>query len=188
MRYLTVSRRAAIFSAANPHPLNIRVDQFSINFIDLDIDCPALIQLYDRDLEQVVQGNADYQARRVWRRSIPVDSQLAATLIQANDLFYNFDIDGTIECYFARYDQGCHYSALHWDCQPNEPHQRKLSFSLELNEGFKGGELITHRHESMITRPGRLMVFPSYLVHGVTEVTEGTRFVIFGFMSGPHWR
>jgi len=163
------------------------MDQFSINFIDLPIDCEQMIQIYDQDLELTVQGNQDWEARRVFRNAIPLDPKLYQTLLEANDRFYGFELDGTVEVYFARYEQGCHYNALHWDCQPNEPHQRKLSFSLELNEDFEGGELITH-NSAITTAPGRLIVFPSYLLHGVTSVTKGRRYAIYGFLSGPNWR
>jgi predicted 2-oxoglutarate/Fe(II)-dependent dioxygenase YbiX len=162
-------------------------DQFKLNFIDLPIDCAHIIAQLDHDLESVVQGDQAFESRRVWRKGIDIDDRLLNMLLQANADFYGFDLDGTIECNFARYEVGDHYQAQHMDCQTGYDNQRKVSFTLMLNDDYEGGEFGT-QYEQVTTRAGRLIVFPSYLLHSVNPITQGTRYVIYGFLSGPDWR
>jgi len=162
-------------------------DQFKLNFIDLPIDCALMIEQLNHDLELTVQADEAFESRRVWRKGIDMDDRLLNLILQANAEFYGFDLDGTWECSFARYDEGSHYQAQHMDCQSGGENQRKISFTLMLNTDYQGGDFGT-QYEQVVKHPGRLLVFPSYLLHSVTPVTKGTRYVIYGFLSGPHWR
>jgi predicted 2-oxoglutarate/Fe(II)-dependent dioxygenase YbiX len=162
-------------------------DQFKLNFIDLDLDCAQIIQDLDQDLELALQADDAYESRRVHRKHIDINDGLLNLLLEANERFYGFELDGTVECNFARYDTGSHYQAQHMDCQTGYDNQRKLSFTLMLNDNYEGGEFGT-QYEQVAKHPGRLLVFPSYLLHSVRPITQGTRYVIYGFLSGPDWR
>ena len=162
-------------------------DQFKLNFIDLPIDCEHIIRELDCDLELVVQADDEFESRRVYRKHIDIDDRLLNLLLQANEDFYGFELNGRIECNFARYEAGSHYQAQHMDCQTGYEDQRKLSFTLMLNDNYEGGEFGT-QYEQVSKHPGRLLVFPSYLLHSVRPITQGTRYVIYGFLSGPDWR
>lgn len=162
-------------------------DQFKLNFIDLPLNCEQIIQELDQDLTQSLQQDSNGESRRVWRRRIELDAELGQLLQQANEDFYGFELNDHVECNFARYDVGDHYQAQHMDCMPGHADQRKLSWSLMLNHNYEGGVFGT-QHEQIGTVTGRLLVFPSYLLHSVTPVTAGVRYVIYGFWSGPHWR
>ena len=162
-------------------------DQFKLNFIDLPLDCEQMIQQLDHDLDEVVQADDKFESRRVHRKHIDIDDRLSSMLEQANEDFYGFELNGHIECNFARYQVGDHYQAQHMDCQTGYADQRKVSFTLMLNDDYEGGEFGT-QYEQVITKAGRLIVFPSYLLHSVNPITKGTRYVIYGFLSGPHWR
>lgn len=146
-----------------------------------------MIEQYDHDLEPTVQADEHYEARRVHRKPIRLDPKLHDLLKEANEQFYGFELNDLAECYFARYEEGDHYEALHTDCQAGFDHQRKLSFSLLLNTDYEGGEFGTH-NEQVVKHPGRLIVFPSYVLHSVRPVTKGVRYAIYGFLSGPDWR
>ena len=65
------------------------------------------------------------------------------------------------------------------------PLQRKLSFSLMLNDGYVGGNFELLQPPGPTTEVGKLLVFPSYLAHKITPVTQGVRYVIFGWVYGP---
>ena len=76
---------------------------------------------------------------------------------------------------------------------------RKISFSLQLSESndYKGCDLKFNRADCEISgRPdpetirqkGTLLVFPSFLRHSVTPITDGTRHALGGWVVGPTWR
>ena len=148
-----------------------------------------MIQQWDRDLNDIVQHNkAGEETRRVNSVPIPLDPTLWDMLKIANQQLYGFDLSGAYECSFMRYDQGDHYENAHWDCEETRTeNQRKLSFTLMLNDDYQGGELdIVGEH--IESKTGRLIIFPSYLMHRVRRVTEGTRYVIVGWLLGDPWR
>jgi PKHD-type hydroxylase len=69
---------------------------------------------------------------------------------------------------------------------------RKLSFSLQLNADFGGGNLEFEdndgRIHSMDTVPGRLHIFDSRTKHRIQPVTSGTRKSLVGWIVGPRWK
>lgn len=172
-------------------------DQFSYRettIYDAD-NCSSIISRYDSNemhrMQQGKHGNIS-NSRDVYIEKIDLSNHLdlAGSIFEANQYFYNFDISKKIECYFARYETGNHYNAEHTDCiilDDISKLQRKLSFSLLLNDNYDGGDLsITGATINKVT--GALVVFPSFLPHNVSTVTAGTRYVIFGFCLGPSWR
>jgi predicted 2-oxoglutarate/Fe(II)-dependent dioxygenase YbiX len=172
-------------------------DQFSYRATNIydNEQCQFIINKYNQDAtHRANQGtNADEDDNRdVYIKRIDLANHLdiADKLFEANEYFYNFDISRKIECYFARYETNNHYNAEHTDCilLDNETDlQRKMSFSLLLNDNYEDGNLcITGINVEKST--GTLIVFPSFIPHKVSTVTSGTRYVIFGFCLGPIWR
>ena len=67
---------------------------------------------------------------------------------------------------------------------------RKLSLSLALNDDFEGGEFQINegKETNPITVPmhkGRVVLFPSFMIHRVTPITKGTRKSIVVWVNGP---
>ncbi len=146
-----------------------------------DADCAQLITKHDNNLEKLVQQhNRSVNIKEIDIHSIP---NLYSSLIAANTQLYQFDLNGINECYFAKYLQDDHYNTLHLDVGPGEI-TRKLSFTLFLNEEFSGGDFYM-LEERIDKKKGKLLVFPSFLPHKITSVIQGTRYAIFGFLSGP---
>ena len=79
-----------------------------------------------------------------------------------------------------------HYQQLHMDCIAGDK-QRKLTFSLILNDDFEGGDFQLLHDETLEAKKGKILVFPSFLPHRVTPVTNGTRYVLFGWFYGPNF-
>ena len=113
--------------------------------------------------------------------------KLPQALYEANNIFYEFDLSKNIECYFGRYDENDHFNTWHIDSNIVSE-QRKLSFSILLNNDFTGGEFETMEYGKLEKKKGRLLVFPSFYPHKVNPVTNKTRYAIFGFVLGPAWR
>jgi PKHD-type hydroxylase len=149
-------------------------------------ECQTIISKYDNNLEHVTQG-LENKSRNVFLKNINPNElpNLITALENANNQFFNFQLLPKLECYFGKYTIDCHYKAHHADCINGEETQRKLSFSLMLNEDFAGGDLVFD--EAANKKEGTLVVFPSFLPHHITPITSGVRYAIFGFWRGPHW-
>ena len=75
---------------------------------------------------------------------------------------------------------------------------RKLSISVGLNEDYEGGEFEIHSIKGTKEEPydirklrlpkGSAIIFPSFQLHKVHEVTKGTRKAIVAWFFGPKWR
>jgi len=92
------------------------------------------------------------------------------------------------ELTFIRYSKGGQYK-VHIDRGEGLP--RKFSFSIPLNDTYKGGDFdvyTTNKASSrrrVIQNIGKAIFFDSRLPHAVTPVTEGTRYVIVGWINDP---
>lgn len=69
---------------------------------------------------------------------------------------------------------------------------RKISFSLLLNDDYEGGELqILKQPTNLIKIPkkaGTLVIFDSSCYHRVTKVKSGRRDALVGWVIGPRWK
>jgi len=117
-----------------------------------------------------------------------------------NDNFFNFDILGFDHFQYTMYDEvGSHYD-FHADTifgdhiPPNMILTRKLSFSLLLSDSseYEGGDL-----EILINggdpikveqKKGRVIAFPSFMMHRVTPVTKGCRKSIVFWAVGQKFK
>jgi len=113
-------------------------------------------------------------------------------IIENNSTYYNYDLTYLERLQFTYYsskEQGCynkHIDPLQW----NLPHNRKLSFVMQLSDPseYEGGELLLHNSMDPITiekRKGRIILFPSYTLHEVTPVTQGERYSLVNWVHGP---
>lgn len=117
---------------------------------------------------------------------------------QANAEAFNVDIQQDMtEMQFTEYQasEGGHYSWHHdVDWQNIKNFDRKLSIVIQLSspDDYEGGEFQFSECESPKSEEfkmkGSVLVFPSYLQHQVTEVTEGTRYSLVSWVRGPRWR
>ena len=116
----------------------------------------------------------------------------------ANRLLYGYNIDHVPEIQFTEYlgSEGGKYDwheDIFWADDTKEYH-RKISMSVQLSNSFdyKGGDLEFKDIEGMDTDAmrfqGSAILFPSYLSHRVTPVTEGTRYSLVAWMEGPKFR
>ena len=112
----------------------------------------------------------------------------------ANEQFYNFHLNGYGQFQYTTYDNNGRYD-WHTDTAfgeklTSDAEPRKLSLTLLLNDDFEGGEfqVNTGKEESPITVPiqkGRIVLFPSFMIHRVTPVTQGVRRSLVVWVLGP---
>ena len=87
------------------------------------------------------------------------------------DGFYGWHVDGT----------GSHTEL------DGEGNTRKLSMSVILNSDYEGGDFEMRGLENKVPRleKGSIIVFPSFIEHRVTPVTEGIRYSLVSWFVGP---
>ncbi len=78
------------------------------------------------------------------------------------------------------------FFGLHRDNLTPDARHRRFALSLNLNDGYSGGEIIFPEFSATRYRPpaGGALVFSGTLLHAATEVVAGIRYVLLTFMWG----
>lgn len=117
----------------------------------------------------------------------------------ANEMYYNFHLNGYSKFQYTTYDatNAGHYN-WHMDIaigkiQHNDVEMRKLSLTLCLNDKYEGGNFCMNmgneeKFETIPMKKGRIILFPSFMIHRVTPVTEGTRRSLVVWVLGPKFQ
>lgn len=102
---------------------------------------------------------------------------------------WNYTVTGMFPFQYSVYNKNDHYD---WHIDRRPVHQgedeKKLSFSLILNENYEGGELEfkdSNENISLNLNKGDMVIFPSTLSHRVKPVTNKIRKSLVGWMLGP---
>lgn len=119
--------------------------------------------------------------------------RLTDKILYLNSKFFKFNIWGLQEgLQFTRYQAPKGYYKRHVDRSKGFL-IRKLSITVQLSDpqSYKGGELLIHTGALPTTLPktrGCLFMFPSYTLHEVTEMTEGERYSLVGWITGEPFK
>ena len=114
-------------------------------------------------------------------------------VLNLNSQFFNFDLFGMAEGFqFTKYDAPTGHYGLHIDKCLNGT-VRKLSLTIQLSspEDYEGGELalqIGKEADLMPKELGKMLVFPSYVLHEVRPVTKGTRYSLVAWITGKPFK
>jgi PKHD-type hydroxylase len=119
--------------------------------------------------------------------------KLSQVVSQLNADYFNFDLTGFgEELQLTNYDQS--ESGMYgWHQDYNGKVSRKLSLTVQLTDPseYEGGNLqILTSGEPVNVRKqrGLITVFPSYILHQVTPVTQGSRQSLVAWISGPAFK
>lgn len=123
---------------------------------------------------------------------VGIGAQMAGMGLEANRQAWKFDITHSNQCDYLIYDVEGHYHA-HTDTTiiPSEKECRKLTILTFLNDDFEGGRLFLQIGHDKIYPPqsaGTVIVFPSFILHGVEPVTKGIRRSVVTWLVGPWFR
>lgn len=159
--------------------------------------CGELIHQYGTDLKETGVG-----AKRKLNQSIrktlakAIDSkdspELYNTVVNAatqiNAGIWGYALSGMDKLQLLKYNVGGHYG-WHLDIGSGEHMYRKLSFVIPLSppEHYEGGELIvktSSKEQSVPLTQGKMILFPSFILHKVTPVTKGERYMLVGWLRG----
>ena len=110
-----------------------------------------------------------------------------------NNDFFNFDLHGFGEdLQFTKYEAPTGHYAYHVDSGMGYK-VRKLSSVIQLSdeEDYVGGNLELKLGDEPVIlskKRGTMLLFPSYVLHRVTPVTEGTRYSLVSWVTGPAFK
>jgi predicted 2-oxoglutarate/Fe(II)-dependent dioxygenase YbiX len=158
--------------------------------------CESQAQGEDAQIGEGSNGVVNKKIRDVKKVPLPIYRGIAATMsgaaLSANRQAWKFDVTHANQCDYLKYDVDGHYHA-HVDTfiNPEEKECRKLTVLAFLNDDFEGGRLfLQNGHEKIYPpqKPGTILVFPSFMLHGVEPVTKGIRRSIVTWMVGPWFK
>lgn len=164
--------------------------------------CDSLVKLYTQDFvpkEPPVIGDGNgivnTEIRNVTRVMLPtykdIGGRLAAAGFAANHAAWKFDITHANQAEFLAYPAGGRYQA-HVDTFIQHGDEcRKLTVLAFLNDNFKGGRFFLQNGQDRYYPPqakGTVLVFPSFLMHGVEDVEEGERYSVVCWLVGKFFR
>ncbi len=135
-------------------------------------------------------------AKHIWIDKTKIIHRVVASFIhEANRRHFKYKIVSVEDVQFTIYEKDGFY-AWHTDSplfNPADDLVRKLSCTVELSrpEEYKGGQLqlFNGEHEPVISsnKQGTVTVFNSSYFHRVTPVTEGKRYSMVMWASGPNF-
>ena len=143
-------------------------------------------------------GFETYRESRVtWLRPGPDTNWIfakAADLVRsANETSFQFELAGFTEpLQLAQYSSAQFYD-WHLDLGNDKFSIRKLSFIVQISDenSYEGGEVEVYCEKEprvMERQRGSIIVFPSYILHRVKQVTQGERWSLVGWIGGPPFR
>ena len=164
--------------------------------------CDKLIEEYSKDeVDKLppeiggVPGQVDLNIRNVLRLPLSMNQGIGATLtscaLNLNHQFWKFNVTHSNQTEFLMYDVKGKYESHTDTFHHVSDETRKLTALAILNDDFEGGKFyIQNGHER--TYPpqakGDIIVFPSFMLHGVEPVTKGKRFTVVTWLVGPYFK
>jgi alkylated DNA repair dioxygenase AlkB len=168
-----------------------------------DSFCDNLVKTYSHDSidkePPVIGGNGtegtiNKNIRDVERVLLPqnvgIGATLTATGLNANHYWWQYDINHANQTEFLIYKSDGHYNP-HVDTFHQHGDARKLTALAFLNDDFEGGKFFLNATGKIYYPPqkkGTVLVFPSYMVHGVEPVTNGVRYSCVTWLIGPYFK
>ena len=120
---------------------------------------------------------------------VPLYQKIMPHVVRLNKWNYNFSRVEPLQ--LGIYKEGDHYDwhvdddgvAYDSSAGPFAGLNRRLSFSILLNEDFEGGEFVMN-DALPLNKTGQILLFPSTIKHKVNPVTQGTRYSLVGWCCG----
>ena len=186
-----------------------QIQQFDVAYVVKkgisDSFCDNLIKEYSKDETkkelpfigegQDLEKNINFNIRNVLRVILPQNQGIGATLtscgLNLNHQFWQYNITHSNQTEFLMYDVNGKYEAHVDTFHQHSNETRKLTSLGILNDDFEGGKFFIMNGADKIYPPqekGDIIVFPSFMVHGVEPVTKGKRFTVVTWLVGEYFK
>jgi len=151
------------------------------------------------------EGKSNKEVRSSYVKWIPKQDgfgwlyfKLMEMAAEANKNVWNFDLYSVLDnIQYTEYhaSQNGHYG-WHQDIGDGEMSKRKVSITVQLSDPneYEGGDLQYFRGgnpdnaDTVFRKKGYVFLFPSYMMHRVTPVTQGIRKSLVLWVGGEHYR
>jgi hypothetical protein len=167
-----------------------------------DSFCDNLIKTYIQDnIEKELpyiggdSGTIDTSIRDVSRVPLPpnvgIGGTLTATGLNANNYWWKYNITHSNQTEFLIYKPEGHYNPHVDTFHSHSDETRKLTALAFLNNDYEGGKFFLNANGNLYYPPqekGTVLVFPSFMIHGVEPVTKGVRYSAVTWLVGPYFR
>jgi len=164
--------------------------------------CDKLIQEYSKpEVEKLPptigggEGSINLDIRNVARLRLPLYAGIGATLtaigLNVNHEIWKYDITHSNQSEFLMYDVKGKYETHVDTFHQHSNETRKLTILVFLNDDFEGGKFYIANDSKRFypeQKKGTILVFPSFMPHGVEPVTKGMRYSIVTWMVGPYFK
>lgn len=137
----------------------------------------------------------DLNIRNVKRVQIDVSKGVGGTLtaigLNINNLIWKYNITHSNQSEFLMYEPNGKYEAHIDTFHSNSDETRKLTALAFLNDDFEGGKFYIMDSGVKLypeQKKGTVIVFPSFLLHGVEPVTKGIRYSVVTWLLGPYFK
>jgi len=164
--------------------------------------CDKLIQEYSKpEVDKLPpfiggrEGTIDLDIRNVQRLQLPLYAGIGATLtaigLNVNHEIWKYNITHSNQSEFLMYDVKGKYETHVDTFHGRSDEVRKLTILVFLNDDFEGGKFyIANGHTRMYPeqKKGTVLIFPSFMPHGVESITKGIRYSIVTWMVGPYFK
>ena len=116
---------------------------------------------------------------------------LAKLALKVNN-YFKYDIDGMERAQIMKYTAPSHGYNWHIDIgAEGSSLNRKIGLSILLNENYTGGEIAFRSGEEkrdIKPKKGEVVAFSSFIPHKINPITEGERYVIVAWFTGPPFK
>lgn len=162
--------------------------------------CSNIINTYSQDTidkqpPHIGNGNIDKSIRDTERVLLPqnvgIGATLTATGLNANHYWWKYNITHANQTELLIYKPDGHYNPHVDTFHIHSDDTRKLTVLAFLNDDFEGGKFFLNATGNLYYPPqtkGTVLVFPSYMVHGVEPVTKGVRYSCVTWLVGPYFK
>jgi hypothetical protein len=183
-----------------------QIKNFDDCYIVRDVATPAfcdkLIQEYskpevEKEPPYIGGGNEriDLDVRNVQRLQLPLYAGIGATLtaigLNTNNDVWKYHITHSNQAEFLMYDVKGKYETHVDTFHDHSNETRKLTVLVFLNDDFEGGKFYiknSHKRFYPEQKKGSVLIFPSFMPHGVEPITKGVRYSIVTWMVGPYFK
>jgi predicted 2-oxoglutarate/Fe(II)-dependent dioxygenase YbiX len=161
--------------------------------------CDNLIKTYSQDNiekqppiigESTIDKNIRDTERVLLPQNIGIGATLTATGLNANNYWWKYNITHANQTELLIYKPDGHYNP-HVDTFHQHGEARKLTALAFLNDDYEGGKFFLNANGTLYYPPqkkGTVLVFPSYMIHGVEPVTKGVRYSCVTWLVGPYFK